>query len=81
MSPKYNNTTNVLFDFLGRQNVCCSGGNFFDLLVALSLLFRIRVPQQRHRSQNVCARSVPEFLLVSNVKFDGESDNLLLDES
>jgi len=77
----HNNKTIACFDFLGRENVCCSSDNFFNLLVALSLIFRIRVPQQKHSSQNVCARSVPEFLLVSNVKFDGESDNLLLDES
>lgn len=64
----------------GRQNVRRGGDDFPDLLVSLSLVFRVRVPQQKHRGQGVRARPVLGLLLVGHVQFHGEPDNLLLDE-
>lgn len=68
------------FWFPGGQNVRRRSDDFLDLLVALSLVFRVRVPQQGHSGQSVRARPVPELLLVGHVQFDGEPGNLLLDE-
>lgn len=65
----------------GGQNVRRGGDNFPDLLAALSLVFRLRVPQQKHSDQSVRSRPLLEFLLVGYVQFNGQSHNILLDES
>lgn len=71
----------LILTFLsGGENVCSGGDDFPHLLVSLPFVFRVRVSQQGYCQQTVRARPVLEFLLVSDVQLDGESDHLLLDE-